>query len=151
MGEKHTEAVHGHHARPSQGRARTQMTATPPRTTTALTRLSPSAPIDPIDDSTPRSAPTTTRATEIPKHPPVTLKELMMHAPPTALPELMTLAEICEFLKVKPSYIYSLTATDRIPHRKFGGTLRFVKWEIIAWIDRSRRGPRMSGPTESDS
>lgn len=67
----------------------------------------------------------------------------------SALPELMTLPEICAFLKVKPSYIYSLTSTDRIPHRKFGGVLRFVKWEILAWIDRGRRGPRMSGPTES--
>jgi excisionase family DNA binding protein len=67
------------------------------------------------------------------------------------LPELMTLPELCVYLRVKRSYVYSLTSTDRIPHRKFGGVLRFVKWEIIAWIDRSRRGPRMSGPTESDS
>lgn len=144
MGETHTEPVHSHQTRPTQGRARTQMTA-------AQTRPSPSAPIDPVDDSTPRSTQTTTRATERPKHPPVILKELLMHATPTALPELMTLAELCAFLKVKRSYVYSLTSTDRIPHRKFSGTLRFVKSEILQWLDRSRRGPRMSGPTESDS
>ena len=67
----------------------------------------------------------------------------------SALPELMTLPEICAFLKVKPSYIYSLTSTDRIPHRKFGGVLRFVKAEILQWLDRGRRGPRMSEPTMS--
>lgn len=151
MGEKHTEPVHGHHARPSQGRAHTQMPATQPRTATALTRPSPSAPIDPVDDSSPRSAPTTTRATESPKHPPVTLKELLMHTTPAPLPELLTLEELCTFLKVKRSYVYSLTSTDRIPHRKFSGTLRFVKAEILEWIDRGRRGPRMSEPPRSDS
>ena len=67
-----------------------------------------------------------------------------------ALPELLTLAELCAFLKVKPSYIYSLTSTDRIPYRKFAGTLRFVKAEILQWLDRGRRGPRMSGPARSD-
>ncbi|MBS0157853.1 MAG: helix-turn-helix domain-containing protein [Nitrospira sp.] len=58
------------------------------------------------------------------------------------LPELLTLSEVCAFLKVKPSYIYSLTSTDRIPFRKFGGTLRFVKAELLLWLDRGRRGPR---------
>ncbi|HRB16187.1 MAG TPA: helix-turn-helix domain-containing protein [Nitrospira sp.] len=58
------------------------------------------------------------------------------------LPELLTLSEVCAFLKVKPSYIYSLTSTDRIPFRKFGGTLRFVKAELLQWLDRGRRGPR---------
>ena len=68
----------------------------------------------------------------------------------SALPELMTLVEICAFLKVKPHYIYSLTSTDRIPYRKFAGTLRFVKAEIVEWVDRGRRGPRMSEPARSD-
>lgn len=78
-------------------------------------------------------------------------RELTNSAGTSPLPELLTLPEICAFLKVKPSYIYSLTATDRIPHRKFGGTLRFVKAEILQWIDRGRRGPRMSEPPRSDS
>lgn len=72
------------------------------------------------------------------------------HVPGSPLPELMTLTELCAFLKVKRSYIYSLTSTDRIPYRKFAGTLRFVKAEILQWIDRGRRGPRMAGPTRSD-
>lgn len=58
------------------------------------------------------------------------------------LPELLTLSEVCAFLKVKPSYIYSLTSTDRIPFLKFGGTLRFVKAELLVWLDRGRGGPR---------
>jgi excisionase family DNA binding protein len=85
-------------------------------------------------------------------HTPVPLsRELASSAGTGQLPELLTLLEVCAFLKVKPSYIYSLTATDRIPHRKFGGTLRFVKTEILQWIDRGRRGPRMSEPPRSDS
>ncbi|MDP3092200.1 MAG: helix-turn-helix domain-containing protein [Nitrospira sp.] len=67
------------------------------------------------------------------------------------LPELITLAELCAFLKVKRSYVYSLTSTDRIPHRKFSGTLRFVKAEILQWLDRGYRGPRMHEPPRSDS
>ena len=58
------------------------------------------------------------------------------------MPELLTLSEVCAFLKVKRSYIYSLTSTDRIPFRKFGGTLRFVKAELLLWLDRGRGGPR---------
>lgn len=58
------------------------------------------------------------------------------------LPELLTLAEVCAFLKVKPSYIYALTSTDRIPFLKFGGTLRFVKAELLVWLDRARGGLR---------
>lgn len=67
--------------------------------------------------------------------------------PPGELPELLTLSELCAFLKVKPHYIYSLTSTDRIPYRKFAGTLRFVKAEILQWLDRGRRGPMVNGPT----
>lgn len=67
----------------------------------------------------------------------------------STLPELMTMPEICAFLKCKPSYVYSLTSSNRIPHRKFGGFLRFVKAEILQWLDRGRRGPRMSEPTMS--
>ncbi len=80
----------------------------------------------------------------------IPLMATVPHVPGAPLPELMTLTELCAFLKVKRSYIYSLTSTDRIPYRKFAGTLRFVKAEILQWIDRGRRGPRMAGPTRSD-
>ena len=62
----------------------------------------------------------------------------------------MTLAELCAFLKVKRSYIDSLSFTDRFSYRNFEGTLRFVKTEVLQWIDRGRRGSRMAGPTRSD-
>ncbi len=80
----------------------------------------------------------------------IPLMATVPHVPGAPLPELMTLTELCAFLKVKRSYIYSLTSTDRIPYRKFAGTLRFVKAEILQWIDRGRRGPRMAGPPRSD-
>lgn len=66
------------------------------------------------------------------------------------LPELMTMEELCVYLRVKRSHVYSLTSTDRIPHRKFAGTLRFVKAEIVEWVNHGRRGPRMGGPAGSD-
>lgn len=69
-----------------------------------------------------------------------------MNTTPTSLPELMTLNELCAFLKVKPHYVYSLTSSDRIPYCKFAGTLRFVKTDILHWLERGRRGPR-GGPT----
>lgn len=77
-------------------------------------------------------------------HPPRALNMSALAKIGTAgqLPELMTLEEVCIFLRVKKSYIYSLTATDRIPNRKFAGTLRFVKTELLQWLERGRRGPR---------
>lgn len=120
-------------------RRETAVRASPPNDPdTSAVRLEPASPVAPMNKpSTDNLAPLT--------------RELTNTRGIGQLPELLTMAEICAFLKVKPSYIYSLTATDRIPHRKFGGTLRFVKTEILQWIDRGRRGPRMSEPPRSDS
>ena len=89
-------------------------------------------------------ASTATDVTCTETHPPLYLSMSALAKIGTAgqLPELMTLEEVCIFLRVKKSYIYSLASAERIPHRKFAGTLRFVKSELLQWLDRGRRGPR---------
>ena len=51
--------------------------------------------------------------------------------------ELLTVQEICDLLKVRKTYIYSLTHSKKIPHMKLGGLLRFSKSAIDEWL-RSR-------------
>lgn len=48
--------------------------------------------------------------------------------------ELMTLQEVCKFLRVSKSYIYSLTHRHLIPHIKIEGMLRFRRKEIDRWL-----------------
>lgn len=59
----------------------------------------------------------------------------------SATPTLLTLQEACELLRFSPSRIYYLTSTERIPHLKFGGTLRFDRDELLRWVEQHRRGP----------
>ena len=51
--------------------------------------------------------------------------------------ELLTSQEICDLLKIKTSFLYSLTHSKKIPHMKLGGLLRFSKSAIDEWL-RSR-------------
>lgn len=111
-------------------------------------------PMETADHASPPHDPAASAVTEASASPGATMKNARTHSPTPLvqellttggagqLPELLTLSEVCAFLKVKPSYVYSLTSTDRIPFRKFGGTLRFVKAELLAWLDRGRGGPR---------
>ena len=48
--------------------------------------------------------------------------------------ELLTSQEICDLLKIKKSYLYSLTRSKRIPHMKMGGFLLFSKSAIDEWL-----------------
>lgn len=57
-------------------------------------------------------------------------------------------AELVEGLGVSESWIYKRTKADTddpIPHRKLGGSLRFVVGEIRAWV-RDREEAPVSGP-----
>lgn len=57
-------------------------------------------------------------------------------------------AELVEGLGVSESWVYRRTtadADDPIPHRKLGGSLRFVVGEVRAWI-RDREEAPVSGP-----
>ena len=48
---------------------------------------------------------------------------------------LMTLQELCDYLKVKKSYVYHLTHTGRIPFIKLGNHIRFRRSDIDGWIE----------------
>ena len=47
--------------------------------------------------------------------------------------------EACELLRIKKSRLYYLTHTNQIPHRKIGRSLRFLKPELVAFMDRDKR------------
>ena len=51
----------------------------------------------------------------------------------------LTIREISEYLKVKPSTIYSMAAEERIPHFKVGRLVRFKKSVIDLWMEGNRK------------
>jgi excisionase family DNA binding protein len=48
--------------------------------------------------------------------------------------DILTITEVAEFLKVAERTIYRLAAAKKIPAFKVGGTWRFSRGEIDAWI-----------------
>ena len=50
-----------------------------------------------------------------------------------------TIDEISQYLKVKPSTIYSMVAEKRIPHFRVGRLVRFRKSEIDLWMEGNRK------------
>ena len=49
-------------------------------------------------------------------------------------PEIMTLPEVADYLKVAERTLYRLAAAKQIPAFKVGGAWRFAKSDIEAWI-----------------
>jgi excisionase family DNA binding protein len=61
--------------------------------------------------------------------------------------EILTLKEVAEYLKVTDRTIYRLAGAKRIPAFKVGGTWRFSRADIDAWIRRqSEEGQGGNGP-----
>lgn len=55
---------------------------------------------------------------------------------------LMTAEQVAEFFQVPTSWVYKHTkkhAEDKLPHRKLGKYVRFVKKEVEDFIERHRR------------
>jgi len=53
--------------------------------------------------------------------------------------ELLDLNQAADYLKLKPSYLYSLTHQKKIPHYKPGGKkVYFDKLELNKWIKESK-------------
>lgn len=50
--------------------------------------------------------------------------------------EVLTVKEAAAFLKVSIPTIYQLKARKEIPFRKIGGSLRFLKSELIDYIKK---------------
>lgn len=55
---------------------------------------------------------------------------------------MMTADQVAEFLQVPTSWVYKHTkkhAEDKLPHRKLGKYVRFVKEEVEAFVEKHRR------------
>ena len=64
--------------------------------------------------------------------------------------EILTLKEVAEYLKVTDRTIYRLAGTKRIPAFKVGGTWRFSRADIDAWIRRqSAEGQGSNDPAST--
>lgn len=50
--------------------------------------------------------------------------------------EILTIKEVAAYLKIKEKTAYRLVAEGKIPGFKVGGSWRFRREEIVAWIDR---------------
>ena len=53
--------------------------------------------------------------------------------------EILTLKEVAEYLKLSEKTAYRLTAEDKLPGFKVGGSWRFRQSEIEKWIDEQSR------------
>lgn len=53
---------------------------------------------------------------------------------------LMTVAEVCDLLSVKSSWVYEMTRRDEIPHVRVGRYVRFRRDDIDRWLDETRPG-----------
>jgi predicted DNA-binding transcriptional regulator AlpA len=61
--------------------------------------------------------------------------------------EILTPAQLAERLHVKPTWIYEQTRkradirnADSFPHIKMGRYLRFDWSDVLAWLERQKRG-----------
>ncbi len=54
---------------------------------------------------------------------------------------IMTLAEVAEYLKMSSSTVYRLARQGVVPGRKIGGTWRFSRRVIDAWIKEQEAHP----------
>ena len=74
---------------------------------------------------------------------------------PTSFPEIMTLQETSQFLRVSPKTIVRLVKAGKLPARKIGNTVRFSKTALIRWFawDLPSTNPRAQAqhPDQSQS
>ncbi len=67
---------------------------------------------------------------------------------PDALPEILTVEEVAEWLRVNRKTVYEAASRDEIPCRKIGRILRFSREAVVQWLTgqgrvstRKRGGP----------
>jgi len=59
--------------------------------------------------------------------------------------DLLTVTEVCELLKIKRSYLYSMTHRRAIPHIRMLGQLRFRRRDIDEWLRSQEQEVRIVG------
>ena len=55
--------------------------------------------------------------------------------------DLLTLDELCEWLKAKPVWVYRQTRERKIPFLKVGKFLRFEKSKVQEWLNENSFEP----------
>jgi excisionase family DNA binding protein len=56
--------------------------------------------------------------------------------------EVMTLNDLCRWMRIPPATIYRMVRESRIPFLKFGRLLRFEKQKILIWATERSGGTR---------
>jgi len=59
---------------------------------------------------------------------------------------LMTVADVAEMLKVSVRTVHALRRRDGLPGCKIGGSLRFRREDVLAWIEDCREGEDAPAP-----
>ena len=62
-----------------------------------------------------------------------------------ALPSILTVDEVAEYLRIPVSSVYRLAQEGRIPSDKVGGRWRFHRETIDDWLGRSSDAPDEDG------
>src|SRR5438105_815924 len=60
--------------------------------------------------------------------------------------KLMTVSEVAQYLRLNEGTIYRLAREGKVPARKVGGTWRFDREKIDAWLAGRPPGPRRGRP-----
>ncbi len=63
----------------------------------------------------------------------------------SAAPELLTARELETMLKIDVKTIYSYVQRGLIPYVKIQSNVRFLKEEILRWIEEQSHRPRLAG------
>lgn len=53
---------------------------------------------------------------------------------------LLTVPEVAEFLRVRPSTVYAWVAEGRLPCLRLGGRIRFQKESLLRWVTAREEG-----------
>jgi len=57
-------------------------------------------------------------------------------------PQLMTVDDVAEYLRIKASTVYEWAANGKLPGVKVGRLWRFERSEIEKWVRENRQGKR---------
>jgi excisionase family DNA binding protein len=63
-------------------------------------------------------------------------------------PELMTLSEVAEYLRMSRTTVYRLVQSGKIPGVKIASQWRFRKQTLERWMDAQLEGEPADPPTE---
>lgn len=58
---------------------------------------------------------------------------------PMTVEALWTVGDVATFLQVSKDWVYRRAASGDLPSRKVGSHLRFVRVEVITWLDAQKR------------